>query len=338
VPRGAGLVITNVSSTRYADGLVVEGDITNRVNVPRTLPHLRVVLRDASHDALDFKNADPPREQLLPGEISHFVVRFLTVPDAVTGVVVSFVGAEQGAELGSDISAPAAVSSYDEGLKDRTDWEQWLAGLSGPFRSGAFWWSGQRSLQQPGVCNGPDSFGNLEFAAGCEAARVRLTPTDLKRKANPDYRRGWNSYSTETPPLPQATGLTASTAETKSANLCGHRMSYVVDRTYSAEFGGAWTGIWNNASRLCGALIVNKISYDGRADITYIYGPSGLDNSIQWKQQHVVGMLRDGVLSFQDDQGSTFRFGLRSPLSAGSLDAQFISGSAQLSASFERLN
>jgi predicted Zn finger-like uncharacterized protein len=87
---GAGLDIANVSSTRNADGLIVEGDITNRVGAPRAVPHLRVALRDAGQHVLAFKIVDPPRERLLPGETSHFTVGFLPAPDAAVGVVVTF--------------------------------------------------------------------------------------------------------------------------------------------------------------------------------------------------------------------------------------------------------
>jgi len=89
-PLGAGLDIANVTSTRNADGLIVEGDITNKLGVPRTVPHLRVALRDANRHELIFKIVDPPRERLLPGETSHFVVGFLPAPDAAVGVVVTF--------------------------------------------------------------------------------------------------------------------------------------------------------------------------------------------------------------------------------------------------------
>jgi len=89
-PLGAGLDIGNVTSTRNADGLIVEGDITNRVGMPREVPHLRVALRDANRHELIFKIVDPPRERLLPGETSHFVVAFLPAPDAAIGVVVTF--------------------------------------------------------------------------------------------------------------------------------------------------------------------------------------------------------------------------------------------------------
>ena len=89
-PLGAGLDIGNVTSTRNADGLIVEGDITNRIGMPRGVPHLRVALRDANHHELIFKIVDPPRERLLPGETSHFVVGFLPAPDNAVGVVVTF--------------------------------------------------------------------------------------------------------------------------------------------------------------------------------------------------------------------------------------------------------
>lgn len=89
-PLGAGLTIANVSSTRNADGLIVEGDITNKVGTTRTVPKLRVALRDSSQHELIFKIIDPPREKLLPGETSHFVVGFLPAPDAAAGVLVTF--------------------------------------------------------------------------------------------------------------------------------------------------------------------------------------------------------------------------------------------------------
>ena len=89
-PLGAGLDIANVTSTRNTDGLIVEGDVSNKTGAMRTVPHLRVALRDATKHELVFKIIDPPRERLLPGETSHFVVGFLPAPDAAMGVVVTF--------------------------------------------------------------------------------------------------------------------------------------------------------------------------------------------------------------------------------------------------------
>jgi predicted Zn finger-like uncharacterized protein len=89
-PLGAGLDIANVKSTRNADGLIVEGDVANRLPVPRSVPQLRVALRDANQKELTFKVIPPPRDRLLPGETAHFVVAFLPASDAAVGVVVTF--------------------------------------------------------------------------------------------------------------------------------------------------------------------------------------------------------------------------------------------------------
>jgi predicted Zn finger-like uncharacterized protein len=88
---GEGLDIANVTSTRNVDGLIVEGDITDKVGVPRPVPKLRVVLRDGSQHDVAVKIIDPPKPRLLPGETAHFLVAFLPASDAAVGVVVTFV-------------------------------------------------------------------------------------------------------------------------------------------------------------------------------------------------------------------------------------------------------
>ena len=95
--------------------------------------------------------------------------------------------------------APVA-SSFDQGRADRADWEQWVVALTGDSRRGAEWWAGHRSLRSPGACNGPAAATNQQFIFGCEAAKARLTPKDVRRKSDPEYRRGWNSYTDATTP------------------------------------------------------------------------------------------------------------------------------------------
>jgi len=105
---------------------------------------------------------------------------------------------------------PPPASPFDQGLADRAEWEQWVAALSGDFQRGAEWWAEHRSLPNPGTCNGAPAAMNQQFILGCEAAKVRLTPRDIKRKSAPDYRRGWNSYTGTTTP-PAATNSQAPT-------------------------------------------------------------------------------------------------------------------------------
>ena len=77
---------------------------------------------------------------------------------------------------------------------------KWFASLSGDYRRGADWWTGHRSLPHAGTCNGPAAAMNQQFTLGCEAAKARLASKDVKRKSDPDYKRGWNSYTGSSPP------------------------------------------------------------------------------------------------------------------------------------------
>jgi hypothetical protein len=109
-----------------------------------------------------------------------------------------------------DQNIGSSPSSFDQGLADRAEFEQWFASLSGDFRRGVDWWAGHRSLSHAGTCNSPAAAMNQQFTLGCEAAKARLTAKDVKRKSDPDYRRGWNSYAgSSSPPVPEARVPTA---------------------------------------------------------------------------------------------------------------------------------
>ncbi|MBV8739158.1 MAG: retroviral-like aspartic protease family protein [Alphaproteobacteria bacterium] len=87
------------------------------------------------------------------------------------------------------------VTAFQDGLRDRRTWESWFAGISGEFRDGAEYWAGQRSLSNPQSCYGAAGEHLGEWMSGCLAAKRLLTPTDVRRKSEPEYRAGWNSYS-----------------------------------------------------------------------------------------------------------------------------------------------
>jgi hypothetical protein len=98
--------------------------------------------------------------------------------------------------------ADAPTTEFQQGLADREAWESWFNGLSGEYRSGAYFWSGQRSLPDPTSC---DSLGG-EASKGCYAAKARLDISDMRRKLAPAYRQGWNSYVA---PAPQPAAASA---------------------------------------------------------------------------------------------------------------------------------
>jgi hypothetical protein len=124
----------------------------------------------------------------------------------------------------------------------------------------------------------------------------------------------------------------------KTAMLCGRDVDYAIDHINAAgshtRFLGVWTGIWNNASRLCGALIVERVHRDGGADILYIYGPSRTGSLVTWKRQRVKGTIgNNGSLAFTDDQGGTFVFSVENQRT---LNALFGGGSGRLTTSFQK--
>jgi hypothetical protein len=92
-------------------------------------------------------------------------------------------------------SPPTPASSFDAGLTDRRTYESWFASLTGDFKKGAEYWAGQRSLAKPGSCYLADGTSAGEWTQGCLGVQSQLAPSDVRRKAEPDYRKGWNAYS-----------------------------------------------------------------------------------------------------------------------------------------------
>lgn len=80
---------------------------------------------------------------------------------------------------------------YQKGLAARAAWEQWFSSLQGDFKTGAFYWAGQRSLAHPGSCRQMDD----DFFNGCTAAKERLAVSDAMRQTEPQYKLGWNAWT-----------------------------------------------------------------------------------------------------------------------------------------------
>jgi hypothetical protein len=98
---------------------------------------------------------------------------------------------------------PGASSAFRDGLADRTAWEEWFSTLTGDYRDGADYWAGQRSSPNPGSCY-DQGYTRREFVDGCMEAKRGLTLTDLRRKSEPEYKEGWNSYPAGVDAIPPA--------------------------------------------------------------------------------------------------------------------------------------
>ena len=55
-------------------------------------------------------------------------------------------------------------------------------------------WGTERSKQNPKPCYLSIGSAAATFRQGCVAAKQFLDPTDVRRRTEPDYRQGWNSY------------------------------------------------------------------------------------------------------------------------------------------------
>ena len=102
---------------------------------------------------------------------------------------------------------PQPSSPFIQGQTDRQGWESWFGALTGDYRDGAWYWSGQRSLPNPGSCNAAPPFAGGDWTAGCFAAQQKLAPSDARRKTEPDYRFGWNNPEVSSGAQPTASDL-----------------------------------------------------------------------------------------------------------------------------------
>lgn len=85
-----------------------------------------------------------------------------------------------------------SMPSWTAGFDDRAHYEASFATLTGDTRDGATFWAAHRSDRPLPPC-----IGSTDFMAGCRVAQSMLAPMDARRRSDPSYRRGFNSYATD---------------------------------------------------------------------------------------------------------------------------------------------
>ncbi len=83
--------------------------------------------------------------------------------------------------------------AFQQGQADRQSWETWLNSETGDARAGADYWASHRSLPKPESCSANPPSTGADWTAGCFAAQQRLAAADVRRKTEPEYRRGFNN-------------------------------------------------------------------------------------------------------------------------------------------------
>ena len=101
---------------------------------------------------------------------------------------------EASIQSGTTAEQPTQSAAFDQGLADRRTWESWFNSLNGDAQAGAMFWGTERSKQNPKPCYLSIGSAAATFRQGCVAAKQFLDPTDVRRRTEPDYRQGWNSY------------------------------------------------------------------------------------------------------------------------------------------------
>ena len=111
-------------------------------------------------------------------------------------------------------------------------------------------------------------------------------------------------------PPPSAPAPPAETGPSRV--FCGQAVTYhLADPATAPETYRPFIGLWSDAAwtpQLCAALIVESVTSDGTATITYAFGPIGSDNQKSGGVLHGTGVIQDGELKFQNNDGSQYGF------------------------------
>jgi hypothetical protein len=96
--------------------------------------------------------------------------------------------------------------------------------------------------------------------------------------------------------------------------FCGQIVAYhLADPASVPEPSRAFIGLWSDAAwtpQLCAALVVESVTQDGTATITYAFGPMSSGSPNQGGVLHGTGVVQDGELKFQNNDGSQYAFKL----------------------------
>ena len=97
------------------------------------------------------------------------------------------------AALSVRVNAQEVQTSESQGHTDRIAFESWLKSLVDDQRHGAEFWARERSKSKPASCLSYNGISNAAFTFGCQEAQKRLSHSDVRRRTEPNYRRGWNA-------------------------------------------------------------------------------------------------------------------------------------------------
>jgi hypothetical protein len=114
------------------------------------------------------------------------------------------------------------------------------------------------------------------------------------------------------PPADQPTQAQPAQPAPVGRDFCGQNVTtQPADPASVPERYRPFVGIFSDAAwnpQLCAALVVEAITVDGSATITYVFGPIGAGNKTAGGVLHGTGIIKDGSLLFQNADTSQYAF------------------------------
>ncbi len=118
--------------------------------------------------------------------------------------------------------------------------------------------------------------------------------------------------SPSSPAAAPADAGAAATGPAAAREFCDQTVPVrLAERDRVAEPFRRFVGIFSDAAwtpQSCAALVVENVTPDGTATITYAFGPMGSNARGPSGVLHGTGIIRDGELRFQNADGSQFAF------------------------------
>ncbi len=218
----------------------------------------------------------------------------------------------------------SSPSDFAAGLADRRAIEHWFASLTGDFKTGASYWAGQRGLPKPGSCYASDGSSTGSWTQGCLAAQHAFAPSDVRRTAEPEYWRGWNSFTglEEIPAPPSSVAATAAPAKvpspsaaptvaTEQANTVTAARAgqvSVLNGTFAGSYGPVTTGEMRNLTLSDFAIAIAVDPFINDLDITFVAKITN-DSEQTWKVGICIRYYDSRNLQLDDSSGDRVNIG-----------------------------
>ena len=96
-------------------------------------------------------------------------------------------------KLTSFLEAVQAQKVCDSGIVDRKAGASWFGAETGAARGGVAFRAGQRSLPHHATFSAAGQANPQDWVTGCQQAAQMPGPFDVRRRREPDDKRGWNA-------------------------------------------------------------------------------------------------------------------------------------------------